>query len=89
MLSSFDPISKSVTKVADFGSGTSEGLSSCGRLTAATDGMIYGVTYDGGDNNDGTIFKFNPTTDEVTTVWSFSSLTTGSHPQSENFVRGH
>ncbi|MEI9919911.1 MAG: choice-of-anchor tandem repeat GloVer-containing protein [Bacteroidota bacterium] len=79
----FDYTTKIVTRAADFGSGTNEGYYPRGGVTAATNGKLYGVTYNGGANDDGTIFEYEPATDEVSTVVSFSYYATGSHPQAK------
>lgn len=38
------------------------GMSPVNKLCAAADGSLYGLTYEGGANNDGVIFKFTPST---------------------------
>lgn len=37
-----------------------DGSTPAGELTQARDGVLYGVTYDGGKNGGGTVFKINP-----------------------------
>jgi uncharacterized repeat protein (TIGR03803 family) len=51
---------------------------SYGALVQATDGSFYGTTYDGGESNDGTVFKVR-TDGTVTTVVNFD-FTHGSQP---------
>jgi uncharacterized repeat protein (TIGR03803 family) len=43
-----------------------------GGLAQATDGNFYGITYEGGANNSGTVYKITPA-GEVTTLYSFCS----------------
>jgi uncharacterized repeat protein (TIGR03803 family) len=42
-------------------------------LTQGRDGLLYGTTYKGGTNNDGTIFSLNPRTGELTSLYSLGS----------------
>jgi len=53
-------------------SGCSDGEYSYAGLIQATNGSLYGTTYDGGSNGLGTVFKITPT-GELTTVYSFCS----------------
>ena len=58
--------SGTLTKLADFNTGPSGGL------TLGTDGNFYGTTNSGGTSqNAGTIFKITPT-GHVTTLWNFT-----------------
>jgi uncharacterized repeat protein (TIGR03803 family) len=58
-------------------------------LTLAPDGKFYGVTQQGGTSNDGTIFEFDPATDNYTKKADFSAPTTGSSPQVALTVHGN
>ena len=51
-------------------------------LTLGPDGNLYGTTEYGGSDNFGTDFQFNPTTNTLTTIWSFSSAYGGNKPAS-------
>jgi uncharacterized repeat protein (TIGR03803 family) len=42
-----------------------------GPLALATDNKFYGVSSQGGTNNQGTIFRFDPVTHSYTTLWEF------------------
>lgn len=55
----YDPITNVITKKFDF-DGTTNGSTPYGTLTQANDGMFYGMTYDGGTNNYGVIFQYDP-----------------------------
>ena len=46
-------------------------------LLAAPDGLFYGTTTQGGANNYGTFYSFNPSTGALTTLASFDPSTTG------------
>ncbi len=55
------------------------GKSPTGDLIVGKDGFYYGMTYEGGIYNDGTIFKVS-TAGEITVVHNFYSLTDGANP---------
>jgi uncharacterized repeat protein (TIGR03803 family) len=57
---SFDPATNVYTKLFDF-DGTN-GAYPTGSLMHAMDGLLYGVTYNGGMNDWGVLFSFNPAT---------------------------
>jgi uncharacterized repeat protein (TIGR03803 family) len=46
----------------------------------ATDGNLYGVTYQGGANNLGTFYKFSPSISKLTTLYTFASGNNGYTP---------
>jgi len=50
----------------------SDGSSPLGTLVSGTDGNLYGVTWTGGSNNDGTIFEITPA-GQLTTLHIFNS----------------
>lgn len=57
----YNPSTNILTKKFDF-DGTNSGSTPYAALTQATDGMLYGMTYDGGSNSYGVIFQFDPLT---------------------------
>ncbi|MCA6363862.1 MAG: hypothetical protein IM638_12555 [Bacteroidetes bacterium] len=77
-LFSFNPATLTYTKLHDF-TGLTTGSRPQGGLLYASDGMLYGVTREGGTSNIGTIFQFNPLTNVFTKKYDFSN-TTGSSP---------
>jgi uncharacterized repeat protein (TIGR03803 family) len=66
------------TLLWSFGSGT-DGTYPSGSLVQGSDGNFYGMTCDGGANNDGAIFQITPTGTE-TLLWSLGAGTDGSYP---------
>lgn len=46
-------------------------------------GQLYGVTYDGGTSNKGTLYRFDPATSSVTTLHSFNGAGDGDTPYNE------
>jgi uncharacterized repeat protein (TIGR03803 family) len=44
------------------------------------DGWLYGTTSSGGQHDGGVIFKFNPTTSQYVTLYSFGNVSGGSKP---------
>ena len=70
------------TLLYSFKGGESDGAEPMGSLFKATDGNLYGVTYNGGEDDKGTIFKITPSGDE-TLLYSFIGNPDGSHPMGE------
>jgi uncharacterized repeat protein (TIGR03803 family) len=46
--------------------------SSNGGLISDSNGNLYGTTYNGGANGEGTVFELNPTTSALTTLYTFA-----------------
>jgi uncharacterized repeat protein (TIGR03803 family) len=49
-------------------------------LVQGKDGSFYGMNYSGGANGVGTIFRFNPSTNVYTVLFSFNTTTSGKNP---------
>jgi uncharacterized repeat protein (TIGR03803 family) len=64
--------------------GTSDGANPFGALVQNCDGSLYGTTFGGGANNDGTVFKIT-TSGSLTTLHSFNG-TDGANPQGDLVV---
>ncbi len=75
---SYDPATSTYTKLMDF-DGT-HGKNPYGGLTQASDGKLYGMTSEGGNNDNGVIFSFDPVTSVYTTLIYFDG-TNGSWPK--------
>src|ERR1700733_11432466 len=75
---SYDPISFTYTKLRDFNS--TNGSNPRGSLVQATDGKLYGMTYDGGSYNSGVIFSFDPVSSVYTKLMDFNGIN-GANPQ--------
>ncbi len=58
-----------------------------GILTLGSDGNFYGVTYQGGVSNIGTVFQFSPADNTLTTLHEFTG-DDGANPFVENLVEG-
>src|SRR5690348_2724214 len=74
---SFDPSTSTYTKLMDFDN--TNGGSPYGSLIQAGNGKLYGMTYQGGTNNTGVIFSFDPATSTYTKLKDFD-YTNGSYP---------
>ena len=49
------------------------GITGIGKLVLATNGYLYGVTSEGGQLNEGVVFRLKPDGTDYTSVWSFTS----------------
>jgi uncharacterized repeat protein (TIGR03803 family) len=75
---SYDTATHTYVDLHDFDS--INGLKPYGRLTKATDGKYYGLTFEGGANNKGTLFSFDPSTNNFAYLYSFIQ-STGWYPR--------
>jgi uncharacterized repeat protein (TIGR03803 family) len=66
------------TVLWSFGNGN-DGNMPYGNLIIGSDGSFYGMTYAGGANGEGIIFKITPAGEE-TVLWSFGGSGDGAHP---------
>ena len=73
---SFDPSSSTYTKLKDF-DGTNGAYPYGGGLIQATDGKLYGTTYEGGINDAGVIFSFDLSSSVYTKLNDFDHQTGG------------
>jgi uncharacterized repeat protein (TIGR03803 family) len=78
VLFSFDDNTQTYEKLVDFDS--LNGSIPRGSLLVASDGLLYGLTAEGGQNNDGVLFSFNTTTNQINTLFDFDRYVSGSHP---------
>jgi uncharacterized repeat protein (TIGR03803 family) len=76
----YDPLTSSFAKRMDFDP-VSSGLSPQGTLLQATNGKLYGMTYQGGTSNDGTLFDFDLNTSTFTKLLDFDGTNNGANPQ--------
>jgi uncharacterized repeat protein (TIGR03803 family) len=78
---SFDPSSSTYTKLKDFDY-TNGGNPNGNYLLQATDGKLYGMTYNGGALGFGVIFSFDPSSSTYTKLKEFDFTNGGSAPGS-------
>ncbi len=71
-----------LVKLASFATGD-PGANPAATLTFGLDGYLYGTAQLGGLNNDGTVFRADPTAGTVTTVSAFSGGIDGLYPESD------
>jgi uncharacterized repeat protein (TIGR03803 family) len=79
VLFKFNPQTSIFTKLFDL-DGATTGSTPCGALMQATDGMLYGMTYQGGANNMGVLFQFNPGNNTFTVKVHFDGEAKGQNP---------
>jgi uncharacterized repeat protein (TIGR03803 family) len=84
VLFSFDITSHVYTKLYDFD--LTNGANPEGSLFLNDNGIFYGMTTEGGTNEIGVVFSFNPSTNIFTRLHDFSSVE-GAYPHG-NFIKG-
>ncbi len=62
-----------LTVVYNFGSNVTDGQFPRAGLVQGSDSNLYGTTLEGGAGGSGTVFKFNPQTHALTTLYAFGS----------------
>jgi uncharacterized repeat protein (TIGR03803 family) len=84
---SFDPtnVGGTYTDIHDFSGFAADGSFPEGSLFQATNGLIYGLTFSGGVNNEGIIFSYDPVGIVYTVVHVFGSGSDGSFPEGSLF----
>jgi len=75
---SINPVTYKVTKEFDF-DGTNNGSRPYGNLIEANNGKLYGMTYQGGANNHGVIFEYNPLNKFFNKLVDFNNSTIGGY----------
>jgi uncharacterized repeat protein (TIGR03803 family) len=79
VLFQYNPATSVYTKKIDF-DGLTIGCYPHGSLIQATDGNLYGMTVEGGTNNMGTLFRYNPSSSTFTHLLDFAGAGNGSYP---------
>ncbi len=68
------------TVIHSFKGGTTEGQYANSGLLQLADGTLYGTTFNGGTNNQGTVYKLNVGGSGFATLHSFTAATDGANP---------
>lgn len=79
VLFQFDPASSAFVKKIEFNG--ANGSSPTGELIQLTDGKIYGMTREGGANEAGILFQYDPSNAIFTKKIDFDDKTKGSYPE--------
>ena len=61
----------------DFSFGVSNGANPTGSLVEGSNGLLYGMTRDGGDNNQGVVFSFDPETHQYQKLFNLAQYQLG------------
>lgn len=69
----FNPSNNTCTAIYSFTGTTPDGKNPSVLTYDSSNGMFYGTTDLGGTNGNGTIYEFNPSSNALTTLYSFSS----------------
>lgn len=77
----FDPSTSNFIKKIDF-NGTSIGQNPHGSLVEVSNGNLYGMTFRGGNNDEGVIFEYNLSTSSYIKKLDFDNNSNGSNPES-------
>lgn len=72
VLFSYDHVTNTYVKLHDFEDAAGEFPQ--GTLLQAADGNLYGMTYGGGINDNGTVFKYNPVTAAFNVIFNFDGI---------------
>jgi uncharacterized repeat protein (TIGR03803 family) len=75
----YDPVTSIFTKKFDF-AGTTNGANPGGSLIQASDGMLYGLTNNGGVNDMGVLYQYDLTTSTYTKKLDFAGAANGKIP---------
>jgi len=77
---SYNTSARVYTQLRRFAADSSDGNAPIGTLTAANDGFLYGLTWLGGRNNMGTLFRIQPDGSAFETLYHFAGGTAGKYP---------
>ena len=77
---SYNTTTEVYTQLHRFAANSSNGNAPLGTLTAANDGYLYGLTWLGGNNNMGTLFRIRPDGSAFETMYHFTGGTQGKYP---------
>jgi uncharacterized repeat protein (TIGR03803 family) len=69
----YDLAKDSLMVVHHFASSNNGSINPCRKLMLASNGKIYGVTFNGGTNNHGTLFELDTTNFQFTTLFDFGA----------------
>jgi uncharacterized repeat protein (TIGR03803 family) len=81
VLFEYDPVTNAFVKKIDF-DGLQKGSTPSQSLTLSSNGRLYGMTYEGGSNNLGVLFEFDPATTTLIKKIDFDGGGKGSNPLS-------
>lgn len=84
-LFSYDPVSNTLWLLHSFGSAIN-GTNPTSGLTMYRDGMLYGMTSQGGTTNDGVIFRIDPLTGSFTKLFDFERNVNGGGPMGSFYI---
>ena len=79
VLFEYDPTISTYIRKFNF-DGTLNGSSPCGSLTQSSNGKLYGMTKQGGANNMGVLFEYDPATSVFTKKIDFAGAANGGRP---------
>ncbi|HIP36192.1 MAG TPA: T9SS type A sorting domain-containing protein [Crocinitomix sp.] len=83
LLFEYDYLTNTTTKLVDFNG--ANGAHAYGDVFVASNGKLYGMTYEGGNNNSGVIFEYDITTSTYTVKYHFDGGVNGANPKG-NFM---
>jgi uncharacterized repeat protein (TIGR03803 family) len=81
VLFEYNPTTESFVKRLDF-TGVSNGSNPRGSLILASNGKLYGMTYDGGEYGKGVLFEFEPESNTYLKRFDFDNTINGTNPYS-------
>jgi uncharacterized repeat protein (TIGR03803 family) len=74
-----DPTTGAVTTLYSFRGGADGAIPDCAMISDSA-GNLYGTTIVGGGNTEGTVFRFEPSSGTLTTLYSFEGGPDGAYP---------